>query len=149
MESYFLPTNDNFEQNNCNADYTKSQRFTYKERIYVLRIRREFMTKKEKAQKMRKEGKSIQEIANHLDLKSQTVRTYLVGYDYRKESGIQDFKPGWNKNRDGCRKCIYRASKSSEKPKRPGCNYILIEERSRGCRVEDCDKFVKGSKATI
>ena len=118
------------------------------QKVNVLHQKEINMTKKETAQKMRKEGKSIQEIANHLEVKPQTIRNYLIGYDNRKESRIQDFKPGWNKKRDGCRKCIYRASKSSDKTKRPGCNYILIEEHSRGCRVEDCDKFVKGSKAT-
>ncbi len=30
MESDFLPTNNDFVQNNCNADHTKSQRFTSK-----------------------------------------------------------------------------------------------------------------------
>lgn len=50
---------------------------------------------------------------------------------------------GWNKDRKGCRKCKYRNGSKSHTPN--GCNYIMVEGHSRGCKVEDCTVFKKGS----
>lgn len=56
-----------------------------------------------------------------------------------------DRPKGWNKNRKGCKKCIYRGrGAGSDKTSQNGCNFIFIEGHSRGCKVEDCNVFVKG-----
>lgn len=49
-------------------------------------------------------------------------------------------KAGWNADRHGCRKCRFRAR---NKPYEHNCQYILMMGHSRGCEVEDCDKYVR------
>ena len=41
-----------------------------------------------------------------------------------------------------CRTCVYRASDYHMN----GCDYILIEGHSRGCSVEECDRYIKGKR---
>lgn len=43
---------------------------------------------------------------------------------------------GWNKDRRGCEICAYRS-----KNRQFGCNYIDITKQTRGCLVEDCNKW--------
>ena len=49
---------------------------------------------------------------------------------------------GWNKDRHACKTCTYRTS--PEMRRTGNCNFILLEGHSRGCAVEDCDKYQKG-----
>lgn len=51
---------------------------------------------------------------------------------------------GWNADRHGCRTCKYRARPWNAERTNGGCDYILIVGKSRGCEVEDCDKYIKG-----
>lgn len=44
--------------------------------------------------------------------------------------------------RERCLTCIYRG----EKVDGIGCEYILIEGRSRGCSPDECDKYKKGKR---
>lgn len=58
-------------------------------------------------------------------------------------------KKGWNKDKKACKKCMYRGKGAGRLTHNfvsisNGCNYILIEGHSRGCKVEDCNVFVKG-----
>ena len=50
---------------------------------------------------------------------------------------------GWNKDRKKCKTCKYRARSNSIN----GCDYIDHNKgKSRKCKVEDCDKYVRGSR---
>lgn len=50
---------------------------------------------------------------------------------------------GRNKDRKLCVKCIYRGRDRSTVN---GCDYIEYVGHSRGCSVEDCDKYVNGPR---
>lgn len=41
-----------------------------------------------------------------------------------------------------CRTCKYRAAVSAVN----GCDYIELEGHSRGCDVENCDKYARGKR---
>lgn len=101
------------------------------------------MTKKEQVIKLRQSGKSTRDIAKELYISEQTVRNY-ESQMRQADSGKEKFPAGWNKKRNGCRKCMYRGSKSKQYAQNPGCNYILMAGHSRGCKVEDCTVFRKG-----
>ena len=49
-------------------------------------------------------------------------------------------KKGHNADRHLCKSCQYRGDGTY------GCNYICITEHSRGCKAEDCDKYVRGAR---
>lgn len=38
--------------------------------------------------------------------------------------------------------CLYRARPEDYN----GCNYIFIEKHSRGCSVEECDKYINDAR---
>lgn len=102
------------------------------------------MTNSEIASRMHDHGKGINRIAEELNIGTDTVKTLLAAKDRPSES--TDFHKGWNKNRNGCRKCMYKGSHVKDNAKHPGCNYILMEGHSRGCPIEDCQVFRKGKK---
>lgn len=52
---------------------------------------------------------------------------------------------GWNDDRHACKVCVFRA-KGVLRSNGIRCDFIGITNHSRGCPVEDCDKFVKGRK---
>lgn len=41
-----------------------------------------------------------------------------------------------------CKTCKFRAVRTAVN----NCDYIVITKRSRGCSVEDCDKYEKGTR---
>lgn len=47
-------------------------------------------------------------------------------------------KKNWNQDRHGCKTCVYRARGDKNDHR---CDYILIMEHSRGCSVEDCNRY--------
>lgn len=49
---------------------------------------------------------------------------------------------GHNKDRHLCKTCIYQSREKQVN----GCDYILMEGHSRGCDVEDCDRYIKGKR---
>ena len=52
---------------------------------------------------------------------------------------------GWNADRKKCRSCRYRAR--PEQVNR--CDYIEHAKHSRGCSVEDCDRYVRGHRLKV
>ena len=44
-----------------------------------------------------------------------------------------------------CKTCQYRAAESSSN----GCDYYLITGKTRGCSVENCDKYIEGDKIQL
>lgn len=107
-------------------------------------------TKKEIALELASQGKTAAEIAKELEVKYNTVYSWLNPEKCRpKKKAITtdadyknpDARPGWNADRKKCKTCRYRARED-----KGGCDYIEIMKHSRGCDVEDCDKYKKGNR---
>lgn len=58
----------------------------------------------------------------------------------------EKLKKGRNIDRHLCEKCQYRSTTYRKRGSGIKCEYVLKSEtkHSRGCSVEDCDKYVKG-----
>ena len=112
-------------------------------------------TKKEIALEMASQGKTAAQIAKETGWAYNTVYYYLnpdkckpkkqateIPVDYRNP----DARPGWNADRRKCKTCQYRQAHNNPTDLNKGnCNYIEIVGHSRGCAVEDCDRYVKGA----
>ena len=107
-------------------------------------------TKKEIALQLAEQRMKTPEIAKKIDAKYSTVYKWLnpdkcrpkkkteeIPVDYKNP----DARPGWNADRRKCKTCRYRARAD----KGGGCDYIEIAGHSRGCDVEDCNRYVKGA----
>lgn len=57
-----------------------------------------------------------------------------------KRKSYEEQRRNAAKKRQRCKTCIYRAYQGR------GCDYILITGERRGCKPEECDKYVKGKK---
>lgn len=100
------------------------------------------------------QGLSVKEISEITGYCYNTVR-YAVfpekrskskNKDKQEEDKSTDWFPGWNKNRKKCKTCKYRSRNKSVN----GCDYIEHNHgRSRKCKVEDCDKYVRGRRLRI
>ena len=112
-------------------------------------------TKKEIALQLAAQGKTTAEIAKETGWAYNTVYYYLnpdkckpkkqtdiIPVDYKNPNA----RPGWNADRRKCRTCRYRQAHNNSTDQNKGnCNYIEIAGHSRGCAVEDCDRYVKGA----
>ena len=112
-------------------------------------------TKKEIALQLAEQGMKAPEIAKKIDAKYSTVYNWLnpdkcrpkkktveIPVDYKNP----DAHPGWNADRKKCKSCRYRqAHNNSTDLNKGNCNYIEIAGHSRGCDVEDCNRYVKGA----
>lgn len=100
------------------------------------------------------QGLSIKEISEITGYCYNTVR-YAVFPEKRsgKKKVVSDNADspkswciGWNKDRKKCKTCQYRSRNKSVN----GCDYIEHNKgRSRKCKVEDCDKYVRCSRLRI
>lgn len=111
-------------------------------------------TKKETALELAAQGMKVGQIARQIGAKYSTVYHWLNPEKCRPKSKKQeipvdyknpDAKPGWNADREKCKTCRYRARAD----KGGGCDYIEIAGHSRGCDVEDCDRYVRGKRLEI
>lgn len=110
-------------------------------------------TKKETALELAAQGMNAGQIARQIGAKYNTVYHWLNPEKCRPKSKKQeipvdyknpDAKPGWNADREKCKTCRYRQRKRNEIT--GGCDYISIAGHSRGCSVENCDRYVKGDR---
>ena len=113
-------------------------------------------TKKEIALQLAEQGMKAPEIAKKIEAKYSTVynwlnpdkcrlkkKTDVIPVDYKNP----DARPGWNADRKKCKTCRYRQVHNNPTDLNKGnCNYIEIAGHSRGCAVEDCDRYVKGAR---
>ena len=100
------------------------------------------------------QGLSVKEISEITGYCYNTVR-YAVFPEKRsgKKKSVsddtdnpKDWCIGWNKDRKKCKTCQYR----SARPSVNGCDFIEHNDgHSRGCKVEYCDKYVRGSRLRI
>lgn len=111
-------------------------------------------TKKEIALQLAKQGMKAPEIAKKIDAKYSTVYSWLNPDKCRPEKKTEeisvnyknpDARPGWNADRKKCKTCKYRPP-SALKANGAGCDYLDLVGHSRGCAVEDCDRYEKGSR---
>lgn len=93
------------------------------------------------------------EIARQTGIKYNTVYFHLnpdkcAKKPQKKETAERPAAaPGWNEDRHACKTCRYRQAHNNPTDKNRGnCNYIEIAGHSRGCTVEDCNRYVKGAR---
>ena len=60
----------------------------------------------------------------------------------------KDWAPGWNNDKRKCKRCQYRGLKCQQGTKN-GCDYIEHARHSRGCRIEDCFRYIRGKRLLI
>lgn len=107
-------------------------------------------TTKEIILELAAQGMTAPEIARQTGIKYNTVYFHLnpdkcAKKPQKKETAERPaVVPGWNEDRHACKTCRYRTTKITEKNNSMKCNYISIAKHSRGCAVEDCDKYEKG-----
>ena len=99
------------------------------------------MTASEIAQQTGINYKSVYYYMNREKYKPKKKKVEEIPVDYKNP----DARPGWNADRKKCKSCRYRARAD----KGGGCDYIEIAGHSRGCDVEDCDRYVKGKRLEI
>lgn len=101
-------------------------------------------TKYETVVELTEQGKTCKEIARMTGISLPSIYKYRGTYHRTSKPTTNKFEKGHNKNRALCRTCIYRARDFGVNT----CDYIEIRGHSRGCSVEDCDKYVKGPRTT-
>lgn len=110
------------------------------------------MSVREKIQPYIEQGLSPAEISKITGYNYKTVYCAIHPEMYKKkktENPIERPK-GWNKDRNACKKCKYRGyTPTTNQTPRNGCDFIDIVGHSRGCKVEDCNRFVKGKRVKV
>lgn len=97
-------------------------------------------TIKQQVQELARQGLTNSEIVKKTGFKYQSV--YLYAKEVRD---IPDIIPGSNADRQKCKTCIYRATDNAQN----NCDFIAHTGKSRGCAVEDCDKYEKGPRMKL
>jgi hypothetical protein len=100
-------------------------------------------TKYDIVRELTEEGKTSKEIAQITGFKLSTVHQYKTLINNIKKATKIEAVKGHNKDRNLCKTCIYRSREEAVNR----CDYILFIGHSRGCDVEDCDKYIKGSRS--
>ena len=96
------------------------------------------------------QGMNSSQIARETGFSPGSVYYYMHPEKYKKQEIPLDYKnpdaaPGRNADRRKCRSCRYRARPEQVN----GCDYIEIAKHSRGCDVEDCDRYVRGKRLKV
>ena len=55
---------------------------------------------------------------------------------------------GWNADKKACKSCKYRSGGVTAMGGN-GCNFILIEGHSRGTKIADCNRYIKGRRIQL
>ena len=111
------------------------------------------MSKENRAEIVRKlaaQRMNPSQIARETGISPGSVDYYMHPEKRRKPEIPLDYKnpdayTGWNADRKKCRSCRYRARPEQVN----GCDYIEIAKHSRGCDVEDCDRYVRGKRLKV
>lgn len=100
--------------------------------------------------KLAAQGMNSSQIARETGFSSGNVYYYMHPEKRRRPEIPLDYKnpdaaAGWNADRKKCRSCRYRA-----RPEHVNrCDYIEHTRHSRGCAVEDCDRYVRGKRLKV
>ena len=111
------------------------------------------MSKENRAEIVRKlaaKGMNSSQIARETGISPGSVYYYMHPEKRRRPEIPMDYKnpdayTGWNADRKKCRSCRYRARPDQVN----GCDYIEYARHSRGCDVEDCDRYVRGRRLKV
>lgn len=111
------------------------------------------MSKENRAEIVRKlaaKGMNSSQIARETGFSPGSVYYYMHPEKRRKQEIPLGYKnpdayTGWNADRKKCRSCRYRARPEQVN----GCDYIEHAKHSRGCAVEDCDRYVRGRRLKV
>lgn len=111
------------------------------------------MIKENRAEIVRKlaaKGMNSSQIARETGFSPGSVYYYMHPEKRRKPEIPLDYRnpdayTGWNADRKKCRSCRYRARPDQLN----GCDYIEYAKHSRGCDVEDCDRYVRGRRLKV
>lgn len=100
--------------------------------------------------KLAAQGMNSSQIARETGISPGSVYYYMHPEKYKKQEIPLDYRnpdarPGWNADRKKCRSCRYRARPDQVN----GCDYIEYAKHSRGCDVEDCDRYVRGKRLKV
>ena len=100
--------------------------------------------------KLAAQGMNSSQIARETGISPGSVYYYMHPEKRRKQEIPLGYKnpdayTGWNADRKKCRSCRYRAR--PEQVNR--CDYIEHAKHSRGCSVEDCDRYVRGRRLKV
>ena len=100
--------------------------------------------------KLAAQGMNSSQIARETGISLGSVYYYMHPEKRRKPEIPMGYKnpdaaPGWNADRKKCRSCRYRARPEQVN----GCDYIEHARHSRGCSVEDCDRYVRGRRLKV
>ena len=100
--------------------------------------------------KLAAQGMNSSQIARETGISPGSVYYYMHPEKRRKPEIPLDYRnpdayTGWNADRKKCRSCRYRAR--PEQVNR--CDYIEHAKHSRGCAVEDCDRYVRGRRLKV
>lgn len=108
-------------------------------------------TTKEIILELAAQGMTASEIARNTGIKYNTVYFHLNPDKCAKKkkkasagAGTASVSLGWNTDRHACNTCRYRTKTVHARQNGMKCNYIEQVGHSRGCEVEDCDKYEKG-----
>ena len=97
-------------------------------------------TKEAVVLRMKKQGKTIDEIVEETGFKKGTVKQY-----YTRKQGKPALKTVDNTDLHLCKTCRFRGKNCSKN----GCDYIEHTGKSRGCKVENCSVYEKGDPDPI
>ena len=102
-------------------------------------------SKREVVLELAEQGMSTSAIAKQLGMKYNTVYFYLHSKEKKTNKEEEESKESQlgNVDRRWCKTCKYRSSRNKGENGN-GCDYVVIEGHSRGCNVENCDKYQKG-----
>lgn len=114
------------------------------------------MIKENRAEIVRKlaaQGMNSSQIARKTGISPGSVYYYMHPEKYKKQEIPLDYRnpdarPGWNADRKKCKTCKFRPA-SALKSNGAGCDYCDLVGHSRGCAVEDCDRYVRGRKLKV
>lgn len=100
--------------------------------------------------KLAAQGMNSSQIARKTGFSLGSMYYYMHPEKYKKHEIPLDYKnpdayTGWNADWKKCRSCRYRAR--PEQVNR--CDYIEHAKHSRGCAVEDCDRYVRGRRLKV
>lgn len=104
-------------------------------------VKSTYLDNKEKARQLRDSGMSIREVSEALGRPYQTVYYWVRDIKPGSDPEPGSAAAGHNADKHLCKTCRYRGYGGMN-----GCDYMYLVGHSRGCKAEECNKYVKGQR---